>query len=183
MLHSLLRYLGLPCGASCRSHLSLLFDAERALDAVFAAARAANPKVWGLNSSHIPSRQRKIEHFALWLAVAMPPQPAARRTLIEAAITRLAIGLREAGVGDMGVSKEVRTLAGALNGRLQSYLNHIKNNDINSFIKSASAHTIPTPEAKTAWASLHLKPTPKVKKLTKKTLPSPAKPAKSKPIQ
>lgn len=154
--------------------------AESVLDTTIAAARKGNPKLWAASSANIPTRQAKFEELCLHLARHMPPlsQPRARRAVLEAAITRLEIGLREAGVGDLGVAREIRTLAAALHGRLKLYENCIINHDIKALITAALAHGI-TPAV--ANAAYPLPSTPKPRP-PKNPLPTPAKTAKRRSI-
>jgi hypothetical protein len=171
---------------------------EKALDAIFAQAAALNPKLWAKDSGDIPTRQAKFERFALVFAGYLARArltPAQRREVLEAAIERLAIGLREAGVGDMAVSKEIRAMAGALHGRLKIYENTIQNNDKKLFLKALSQHKIPTAEGEQVWkadsAPKHAKPKVKAKPAAtggkmakgnrKKHLPSSAKLGKKRP--
>lgn len=156
VLQSALAYLGLASKATGGA-------TEKALDAIFAQAAALNPKLWAQSSADTPTRQAKFERFALALAVYMARAsltPNQRRDVLEGAIERLAIGLREAGVGDMAVSKEIRTLAGALHGRLKIYENLILNNIKADFIKAVHHHSIPKPEAVAAWESAAKAPSP-----------------------
>jgi len=144
MLHGLLRYVGL-------GHPATGPAAEAILDATFAAARASNPQLWRKDSQHIPTRQAKFEEFCLHLASRMPSSPTARRQLLEAAITRLEIGLREASVGDLGVAREVRALAAALHGRLKTYENHLTNQDYAGFQAAATKHGLAPKSMTAAW--------------------------------
>lgn len=171
MLHGLLRYVGFGRPATAVA-------AKAALDATFAAARASNPQLWAQSSQHIPTRQAKFEEFCLHLASRLPESPKERRALIEAAITRLEVGLREASVGDLGVAKEMRTLAAALNGRLQSYEATLKNFNFHSFKQKAHSHGIAAASIRAAWPGTG----GKEGKGAKKPLPKPAKPAKARSI-
>lgn len=97
-------------------------DANTAVDAIFAAARGASPAIFGQSSAKADARQAKFEHLCPWVALALGGMAENEaRLLLEALIDRLEVGLREAGVGDMRVGKEVRAFAGALNGRVQRY--------------------------------------------------------------
>lgn len=167
MLHGLLRYVGL-------GHPATGAAAEAVLDAAFAAARASNPQLWRKASSHIPTRQAKFEEFCLHLASRLPEDPTARRQLLEAAITRLEIGLREASVGDLGVAREIRTLAAALHGRLKIYENHLVNQDYAAFQAAAANHGLTAKSIAAAWPGKP-KTSPQGQK---KPLPTLRKPAK-----
>jgi hypothetical protein len=118
--------------------------AEAVIDAAFRKAQANHAKLWGQNSAHIPTRQAKFEEFCLYLAATLPPvsQPKARRAVLEAAIERLDIGLREAGVGDTSFSREIRTIAAALHGRLQAYEKFIISQDLAALQRVALSHGI-----------------------------------------
>jgi hypothetical protein len=118
--------------------------AEAVIDAAFRKAQANNPKLWANSSEDIPTRQAKFEEFTLFLALNLPPvsQPKARRAVLEAAITRLDIGLREAGVGDTSFSREIRTIAAALHGRLQVYEKFIISQDISALKSATLKHDI-----------------------------------------
>ncbi|MCA3243705.1 MAG: hypothetical protein INF43_00165 [Alphaproteobacteria bacterium] len=165
MFHRLLRYVGFAAPATGAA-------AEAVLDATFAAARASNPQLWAKPSDHIPTRQAKFEEFCLHLASRLPTAPAARRAVLEAAIARLEVGLREASVGDLGVAKEIRTLAAALHGRLKSYEKHLNNQDFSAFQAAARRHGLAPASIAAAWPPGNASPTQN----RKKTLPKPAKP-------
>jgi len=167
MLHKLLRYVGLAQPASTPL-------AVATLNAAFAAAQAGNPQLWGKPSQHIPTRQAKFAEFCLHLASRLPTPAASRRAVLEAAIDRLEIGLREAGVGDLAVAKEIRTLAATLHGRLQVYEKHIKNQNYRQFYAAARRHGVAAGSVAAAWPF----PTSKASQSRKKTLPSSAKTAK-----
>lgn len=155
--HDALAYLGLGAYATGAG-------VQKQLDAIFAQAISQNPTLWAKSSAHAPTRQEKFERFALFFAkhlATTPLTPTQRRALLEAAIVRLEIGLREAGVGDMGVSKEIRTLAAALNGRIQSYEKLFTNNNKRELIKASEQHNIPPNEAENAWGDM---PTPTAQK-------------------
>lgn len=137
MLHSILNYLGL--GAA-----SMGEAAEAVIDAAFGKARANHPQLWAKNSAHIPTRQAKFEEFCLYLSTSLPPtsHSKARRAVLEAAIARLDIGLREAGVGDTSFSREIRSITAALHGRLQVYEKYIVSQDIAALHSAALKHGI-----------------------------------------
>lgn len=86
------------------------------------------PGIFAGNSRDEPVRQAKFEYMCAFLAAALVGVGGkARRAILEEMIDRLEIGLREAGVSDIKVGKEVRTYAAAMNGRLERYIPLIEN--------------------------------------------------------
>lgn len=97
---------------------------ESLLDAVFQLARETAPEIF---AEKMPSEIRQKERFALVMpfvamAIVRLDEAEVRQALVERLINRLEVGLREAGVGDIGVSHRMRAMAGTINGRLQRYV-------------------------------------------------------------
>lgn len=158
MFHWLLSYLGFR-------HPARTLAAEKCIDAAFASAKEANPTLWAKPSSHAPTRQAKFELFCLTLAHRYPKNnPALQREVLEGAIERLEIGLREAGISDVAIARQVRTHAAALHGRLDIYTKLIEKNKIDNLIKVSSSHGITLQEVKL----LIKNPLPKAKKTVKR---------------
>ncbi len=161
MFHWLLQYVGLASASTATA-------AELLIDEAMRKARASHPALWAKPSEQIPVRQAKFEEFALYLAPLLPPkgQGRARRAVLEAAIARLEMGLREASVGDLAVAKEIRAMAAALHGRLQVYEGAVLAQDFKLFQQIARRHSVAEMALKAAWpvrvlASVPTKPLPK----------------------
>lgn len=143
----------MPCYASWRRKASPPsqaagapppFDASACTTVVFRQAKAAAPEVFARDSAQKAHRISKIEELALWLAYAYAPLPPDnRRALLECCLDRIEIGLREATVGDVGVSRQMPEIAAALNGRLQRYVPLILARDTPSLIQAMAEHNIP----------------------------------------
>ncbi len=117
------------------------------VDDAFADARRRWPAIWAADSRNEPARQAKFECLCLCLAETMAPLDVKmQQRVLEEVVDRLDIGLREAGVGDMTVGKEVRAYAGALHGRLLAYMPLIKNEKFDEIKAVAARHGVVWPD-------------------------------------
>lgn len=124
-------------------------DATALADKVMAGAKAAAPRVFAADSALEPARQAKFEWMCVFLALETAKlKPRGKRGLLEEMVDRLEVGLREAGVGDMTVGKQVRTYAAAMNGRLLRYEPLILKGKMDGLVKATAKHGVALKGAK-----------------------------------
>ena len=117
--------------------------ATAVIDRVFTRAKQASAEVFEGDSTVDDIRKAKFEHACPWLALELiAADPRTTRTVVEAMIDRIEVGLREASVGDMKVGREVRAYASALNGRLQRYVPLIRQGDWQELATAMAGHGI-----------------------------------------
>lgn len=120
-----------------------MLEPERLIDAAFEVARAAVPEIFAADSALHVARQAKFEHVCVVLALLLGTMEGREQVrVLEAMIDRLEVGLREAAVGDMSVGKQMRVLAGALNGRLERYKILIEKEDLVGLAVAAGEHGV-----------------------------------------
>jgi hypothetical protein len=118
-------------------------DATAVVDAVFREAALEFPEVFGADSRNEVVRQAKFEAVCVVLARNLAGvEGQGYRAVLEEMVDRIEIGLREAGVGDIKVGKEVRMYAAALNGRLGRYIPLILQGDVAGLAAAAVEHGV-----------------------------------------
>lgn len=131
-------------GALCRKATATANNThEVLLESAFKMAAEAAPEVFAADSRSEPAQQAKFENLCPWLALTLLPlEDEARRELLEQAIDRIEVGLREAGAGDMKVGVKVRAYAAAMNGRLGRYMPLIMKKDWKGLVAACSGHGV-----------------------------------------
>lgn len=117
--------------------------ATAVVDTAFRHAVNASPAIFEADSTLDAVGKAKFEHVCPWLAQEIAGlDPKTTRSVVEAMVDRIEVGLREASVGDMKVGREVRTYAAALNGRLQRYVPLIQQNDWREMAAAMAEHNV-----------------------------------------
>lgn len=106
---------------------------------VIAQAQKTFPSYFEEETTHLRQRQLKFEAISTYLAMALyalKEKNDFAQAVHDEMFDRFEISLREQGVADVRVGKEVRKLASAFHGRYDYYASAFENNSVESLLET-----------------------------------------------